>query len=364
MSASAPEVAGMAPAVSIVIRSFGRAALLPRTLAAVAAQSFGDWELIVVNDGGDGAAVAQALRAAFGEDARVRLLDHPCNRGRWPAAATGLAAARGEFLALLDDDDAWEPGFLAATVAHLRDPANRGHVAVCAGWCRRHERREPDGTLTVVSAVTESFGQGEVPVSRFLRGDWNVPPSATLYRRAAIEAAGGFDDTLPVAGDWEMNLRLLAHGRFGAVAEVLALWSLRPEAVGSDEGNSVHSGAHAVWVPVVKERMLGRAIARDEATVGQLLWLGPRLDALGDGLHAALAAVAGRLDGIEQQLAAIGARSDALAGEIDAAVARIAAIEALAQRSAAAAATTERAWDALLPLRRIVARLRGRAPPG
>ena len=104
----------MAPLVSVIIPTYNRAALVAEALASVKAQTFRDFEIVVVDDGGtDG--TWEALSA--GQE--IRVLRHPRRRGVSAARNTGINAARGQWLAFLDSDDLWLPDKLARQMAYL-----------------------------------------------------------------------------------------------------------------------------------------------------------------------------------------------------------------------------------------------------
>jgi glycosyltransferase involved in cell wall biosynthesis len=100
------------PTVSIVLPTYNRAQLLPRAIASIEAQTFTDWELILVDDGStdDTKAVATGFAARLG--GRMRYISRP-NGGCGAARNTGIDAARGEFVAFLDSDDEFLPTKLA-----------------------------------------------------------------------------------------------------------------------------------------------------------------------------------------------------------------------------------------------------------
>ena len=100
---------------SIVVPAFNAAATLPETLNALSAQSFGDFEIIVVDDGSSDRTVAVARSLG---DRRIRVVQQP-NRGLAGARNSGIAQARGEYIGFCDADDLWRPTKLAEHVAHL-----------------------------------------------------------------------------------------------------------------------------------------------------------------------------------------------------------------------------------------------------
>ena len=98
----------MSPQVSIIIPLYNKAPYLARTLTSIQRQTFSDFEIIVVDDGSTdgGADIVRALN-----DARVRLIRQH-NLGPGAARNAGITAARAEFVAFLDADDEWLPGYL------------------------------------------------------------------------------------------------------------------------------------------------------------------------------------------------------------------------------------------------------------
>jgi len=120
------------PAVSIILPTYNRAGFLPRAFAAIRAQVYTDWDLIVVDDGStDGTAGVVAEEAARTRQP-VHYI-HQQNCGAYGARNTGLEHARGRFFALYDSDDIWLPHHLADCVHVLEDHADVGWVY---GACR------------------------------------------------------------------------------------------------------------------------------------------------------------------------------------------------------------------------------------
>lgn len=222
--------------VGIVMRTRDRPLFVTRALDSVLAQTFGDWHVVLVNDGGDPGLLRARIAAAGLETrlppARMTILDHPAPQGRAAAFNRGLAALRTEFVACLDDDDTWEPEFLQALMA-LWDRtaplvANLGGVA--AGVTARREDlvTDADGGQRLVA-----LGEDGLPNS-FRRTDFLINPIAyATYRhdlyaaqwvldRAAVAATGGFPEEFEVMEDRAFLLRFLQHWRIATLARPLA----------------------------------------------------------------------------------------------------------------------------------------------
>jgi glycosyltransferase involved in cell wall biosynthesis len=221
--------------VAVIVRTRDRPVLLARALADVCAQSFPDWHVVVVDDGGDAAEVDRLVKECPGLLGRVTVLHNEVSRGMEAASNQGVGAVAAEFVAIHDDDDTWHPAFLERTVAHLQAT---GDVAVAVRTEIVRERVEDDGIEEVGREVFEPDVHS-FTLFDLLRAN-RVVPISLLYRRSVHDEIGPFREDLPVVGDWEFNLRLAQSGRTVGFldGEPLAFWHHREEAEGA-EANSV-----------------------------------------------------------------------------------------------------------------------------
>lgn len=226
--------------VVIVMRTFERPVLLARALASVASQSFKEWHLVVVNNGGNAADVdrvvgASGIRNAGGSHQVVHL---QAPVGMETASNRGLASIEADLFAIHDDDDVWHPDFLTITVGRLSaDPAA---VAVVTGLTKVHETMRGDKVWPVRE---EPFwlNQGRLTF-RGMVGANTFPPIAALFRSSLLRQVGEFDETLPVLGDWEFNLRAVRAGRFIHEPRVLARYHVRTADSDRSSANSIIDG--------------------------------------------------------------------------------------------------------------------------
>jgi glycosyltransferase involved in cell wall biosynthesis len=175
---------------------------------SVLAQSFTDFELVVIDDGStDG--TARAL-TRFG--ARLTII---CTERKGVAAArnTGVSRSSGRYLALLDSDDLWLPGKLARQTAFM---IGRPDVEICQTeeiWIRNGVRVNPKAAHRKPS--------GDV----FLRSLdlCLVSPSAVMMTRELFERAGGFDESFPVCEDYDLWLRIAAERPIPLIPEALVV---------------------------------------------------------------------------------------------------------------------------------------------
>ncbi len=185
------------PSVSVVLPTYNRAHTLPRAIASVLAQDARDLELLVVDDGS-----TDDTRQVVGgiNDPRLRYLQRPRNGGPAAARNTGLAHARGEYIAFQDSDDEWLPLKLNKQLAALRQAPPDIGLVLCGQlrWDTRNLCYLPDRTRT-------GARQGQLR-EEILRSNFALTPS-WLVRRAVFDAIGGFDETLPMLEDWEWLIR-------------------------------------------------------------------------------------------------------------------------------------------------------------
>lgn len=200
--------------ISVVIPAYDREQTIAAAVEGVLAQSYAAIEVIVVDDGSrdDTVRIVEGMT-----DPRLRLLRHETNRGAGAARNTGVAAARGEWVAFQDSDDLWMPDKLDKQVVRLV-AAGEGHVAVYCGMLIEDD-------ATPAAAPRYLPGPDIVPregdiMPALLRRSF-VSTQTLMARRDVLSAIGGFDPEMPALIDWECMLRLAQHGHVALVDEAL-----------------------------------------------------------------------------------------------------------------------------------------------
>lgn len=245
------------PTVAVLVRTKDRPRFLRRALANIAEQTFTDYTVCVINDGGDESATRAILQASplahllEGDAPRLMLLT--TGGGSMEAASNaGLAATDSEFVAIHDDDDLWAPEFLERTIGALR----ASEALICSTRVvERYERETPEGEFEVYEERIFHDGLPGFGL-QFLYRTNRVVPIGILYRRRLHELVGFYDESLPVVGDWEFNLRAAAVTEVLLVDEPLAYWSLRPEADGADANSVQRQAEHARFDASVRARAI------------------------------------------------------------------------------------------------------------
>ena len=244
------------PTVAILVRTKDRPRFLSRTLENIAQQTFTDYTVCVINDGGDEQATRAVIEASpLGSNAqdssRVQLLTTSGDNME-AASNAGLAATTSEYVAIHDDDDLWAPEFLERTVAALEES---GALMCTTRVVERYERENADGEFEVYEERIFHDGLPGMGLQFLFRTNRAVP-IGILYRRSLHELVGFYDESLPVVGDWEFNMRAASVADILLVDEPLAYWSLRPDAEGAEANSVKRQADHARFDSLVRARAI------------------------------------------------------------------------------------------------------------
>lgn len=253
------------PRVSIITRTKNRLLFLARSILSVQQQGYQDWEIVIVNDGGDAAALEQLLSQV--PDVirhKITVVHHATSQGRWAAANAGLKAAHGEFIVIHDDDDSWHETFLDTMVATLdsQPPSVAGVV------CHTQYIDEVVFDGFVTRKGVRPFNNWLRNVTLFRMASRNfIPPISFLYRAHIHKELGLYREELPVLGDWDFYMRLLSRFDIQLVPRVLANYHLRPADAGGQFGNSVAAG---LQTHVAVEAKILNALLRQDLVEGNI----------------------------------------------------------------------------------------------
>lgn len=215
-----------APAISVIMPAFNRAEMIGRAIDSVLAQDFGDYELIVVDDGSaDG--TAEVVAAVL--DPRVRLIRLDSNGGGNAARNRGIREARAPLLAFLDSDDAFLPHKLGFAVGFLR---SRPQIDVLLDSFIKTYPDKPERSDEALRNPLLDDNQA-VLEALFMRKIWKATPAITVRRDVAIRA-GLFDESLKRRQDFDFIVRLAALGRCATTDQLLWTKSATADAISAD----------------------------------------------------------------------------------------------------------------------------------
>lgn len=221
-----------APAVSIIIPAYNVAPYIRETLRSVFAQTFADYEVIVINDGSPDAHALE--RAIEPYRKRIRYISQK-NGGASSARNAGLRAAAGQLIAFLDADDLWSPNYLDEQLKFIRE---QNCDLACADAMIAGD--SPDAGKTYMEAVMETApASGEVTFLQLVSAERSLITSGVVARRDLILEVGLFDLTLRNAQDLDLWLRLARHGaRLAYQRRVLLEYHARQGSLSGDAINS------------------------------------------------------------------------------------------------------------------------------
>ncbi len=214
------------PSVSVVIPSYNYARFLRKAVESLQAQSFSNWEVIIVDDGSTDdtdKVVADLLK----EEQRIVYLWQQ-NSGTSAAKNAGIRLARGEYILFLDADDLLTANKLAA---HLEHFSNNPHIDISYSRFRYFQDGDEHRLFTKLDLssekewVVEIDGRYDVALPVFLRGN-NMVIHAAMVRKSLVDRVGDFDTGMRALEDWDYWLRCLlrgAHIAFLDNPQVLAL---------------------------------------------------------------------------------------------------------------------------------------------
>lgn len=203
------------PETTIITPTFNRAALLPQLTQTVAAQTYRDFEWIIVDDGSTDNTEELVRRQSADDPDRIRFL-RQTNQGSGAARNAGIAQARGKYVAFLDSDDTWRPDYLAKTIGALQ--SGRYHWVVTAAEKVDIDAQGNEAGRSLIrcdwSQRNTYFGRELSLFEGLLTGNVLGETSRVVVTRQALQVVGGFRRDLRLSQDYELWLRLARENYF------------------------------------------------------------------------------------------------------------------------------------------------------
>jgi glycosyltransferase involved in cell wall biosynthesis len=192
----------MSPKISVVIPTYNNAALLRETLDGVYAQSFRDFEVIVIDDGSTDDTASSVKN--YGQNIRYV---HQSNQGPAAARNKGASLARGEIIAFCDHDDVWNPRHLETM---LRCFSEHPEAAMCFGDAEYFGTGIAGGARHIHPKVLRAMLNKKVATRRLWQC-WVASMSVVAVRKSAFDALGGLHAKIWALDDLHFYLRLAAR---------------------------------------------------------------------------------------------------------------------------------------------------------
>jgi LmbE family N-acetylglucosaminyl deacetylase/glycosyltransferase involved in cell wall biosynthesis len=201
------------PLVSVIVRTKDRPALLSNALKSIAAQTYANLEIVLVNDGGQD--VQDVATAAAGGIPLVYIA-HKASEGRAAAANAGLKAANGLCLNFLDDDDVLYPDHIETLMRHL---SIRNEVVIYSSVVSAYYNGPPEGPESCIGRVVHH--NIDFDPDRLLFQNY-IPIMSVLFHRDVLAQVDGFMTDLDLFEDWDFWIRASRYFTFYHVDEVTA----------------------------------------------------------------------------------------------------------------------------------------------
>lgn len=242
------------PLVSIIIPNYNHGAYLGDAIQSVLAQSYSNIEIIVVDDGSTDD--SRAIAESFGN--RIHYIWQQ-NSGLCAARNTGLAAAKGVYIGLLDADDMLEPDYCQRLVSALLAFPNAEGII-----CGYRFVDEDNNSLPQIESRSLI---GQELYELLLKGNFLVPESILLHRRC-YKNVGSFDTDLTACEDWDMWLRVSQSHRIISTERVLTRHRIVPDSMSSDPARMLNNRLAVLNKHIGPEPTAGSGRHQQRATYG------------------------------------------------------------------------------------------------
>lgn len=201
---------------TVIIPLYNKENYITDTLNSVLAQTFTDFEIIVINDTStdNSLAVAQTIK-----DKRIRFINHPINKGLSASRNTGIRNASSNYVAFLDADDLWKPTFLE-TISKLIN-----HYPQASLFATKYEEIYP-GNVILEPYIKLSLNDNNMGIIDFYKSNLNKSiyyPSCLCVKKEIFETIGYYDENITFGEDIDFNIR--AHFQFTMAYSSLPLVS-------------------------------------------------------------------------------------------------------------------------------------------
>ncbi|KAF0219373.1 MAG: hypothetical protein FD174_2072 [Geobacteraceae bacterium] len=207
------------PLVSVIVPTYNRPDMLAETLQSILNQTFKDFEIIVVNDAGED---VQGIIDSLNHGDTIVYLRHPANKGLAAARNTGVRAARGKYIAYLDDDDIFYPDHLETLASFLENSAYK--VAYSDAY-RAYQEKAGNGYIITKRDLPYSY---DFDYDRILFENF-IPVLSFMHEKGCIENAGYFDESLTTHEDWDLWVRMSRKYKFAHVKKVTSEFRFRSD---------------------------------------------------------------------------------------------------------------------------------------
>ena len=224
--------------VDVIIPAFNAAKYLPFALESVGAQTFGDWHIVLVNDGSTDNTddVIAPFLDRFGS--KITYIKQE-NRGQPASRNVAIQSSASEFIALLDADDIWMPCRLSESIAVL---TTRPDVGLTYGLITLVDA---EGHFSRTWSGNRGHADGRIASQIYMR-KIELPCPTITFRRRCVDDVGSFDETMRATEDRDLWLRIALRYEVAFVPEILASYRMSPGSMSTDSRRMLNAQLHFI----------------------------------------------------------------------------------------------------------------------
>lgn len=198
------------PLVSIIIPTYNRVHLIRETLESILAQTYQDWECLVVDDFSTDD-TKELIKQFSLKDNRIKYLNNERNKGAQGARNTGILYAKGEYITFFDSDDTMLPERLEKQIRYL---CKNVSIDICT--CYSHLVNDKNETTGAFTWITK----GNI-IKKLLERTTYVDYNSAVLRKNIFDSAGLLDEDCPSYQEWDTYINIAQYAKFGTVHELL-----------------------------------------------------------------------------------------------------------------------------------------------
>lgn len=217
--------------VSVILPTYNRADMLLRALQSIISQTYQDFEIIVVNDDGEN---VDHIINTLNHRENIHVITHEINRGLAAARNTGIRAARGKYIAYLDDDDMFYPPHLEILCNFLEHSEYR--IAYSDTYRVLNEMKKGKYEVTHKEALSIEFDYDEILVGNL------IPVLCFMHEKSCLDEVGPFDEMLTSHEDWDLWIRMSRRFKIAHIKQFTSEFSWRMD------GSTMTSSRRADYV--------------------------------------------------------------------------------------------------------------------
>ena len=254
--------------VAVITRTKNRPILFSRAYRSVSNQTYKDIIWVIVNDGGDRSYVDETADIAMSAGLSVQIVHNDISLGMEAASNIGIHSVNSDYIVIHDDDDSWNSGFLEKTVNLMDSNLGNSFGGVVTQSMKVVETIKAKECRFVFQQPFNEWMEF-VYLSDMVKSNL-FPPISFLFRRKIYDKVGGFNESLPVLGDWDFNLRFLLEADVYCIPELLANYHFRDENANIDYRNTVVCGVdkHKIFNMVLQNKYLREDIGSNVIGLG------------------------------------------------------------------------------------------------